>query len=168
MKRYASLISAVTALAIQALAPSAFAEKQQESGSFDVAYTTRNMQPISEGHILLLAESTGTNNGGAVDGFSVRVREMADLDSGNGTNNGYVFYARGDDLQVVRITGKVSTTMKEGHPNTTMAGTWEIVSGKGSLANKKGEGTFSGYFTAEDKYHIDWKGASEGAQSSAK
>ena len=167
MKRYTAFISGLAALALISLAPTAFAGIKQESGSFDVTYVKRDFQPIAEGHNLMLSESTGTNNGGSLDGFSVSVRESVDLDKGNGSNIGYVIFARGGDLQIVRINGKVTTTMKDGHTNTTLAGTWEAVDAKGSLAGTKGEGTFSGYFTAEDKYHIDWKGTSTKPQASA-
>jgi hypothetical protein len=167
MKRYTAFISGLAALALISLAPTAFAGIKQESGSFDVTYVKRDFQPISDGHNLMLSESTGTNNGGSLDGFSVSVRETVDLDKGNGSNSGYVIFARGDDLQIVRINGKVTTTMKEGHPNTALAGTWEVIDAKGRLAGTKSEGTFSGYFTAEDKYHIDWKGTSTKPQASA-
>ena len=49
-------------------------------------YAKRDFQPIAEGHNLMLGESTATNNGGSVDGFSVSVREIANLDKGNGSN----------------------------------------------------------------------------------
>ena len=34
-----------------------------------------------------------------------------------------------------------------------------VVNGKGALAETKGDGTYAGYFTAEDKYHVDWEGS---------
>ncbi len=56
---------------------------------------------------------------------------------------------------MVRFEGTVTTTMKDGKPNTTMNGTYAIVRATGALAGRAGEGTYAGYFTAEDKYRID-------------
>ena len=168
MKSNVALISGLTALALIIPAPSAFAGQKQESGSFDGAYVKREVQPIAEGHILMLDEATGTNKGGGrLDGFSVSCREIADLDKGNGPHSGYCLFAEGSDEQTVKFNGKVATEMKDGHPNTRMAGNWVVVSAAGTLTGSHGEGTYSGYFTAEDKYHIDWKGRLEGPAAMA-
>ena len=66
--------------------------------------------------------------------------------------------SKGSDQRVVGIEGAVTTTMKDGQPNTTVKGNWTIVGGKGSLAGQKGEGSYSGYFTSPDKFHVDWGG----------
>ena len=84
--------------------------------------------------------------------------EIADLRQGNGLHQGYVIYTNGSDQQIFKFDGKVKTTMKEGRPETTMQGKYVSVGGAGSLEGIDAEGTYTGYFTAEDKYHIDWKG----------
>ena len=134
--------------------------KVKDAGSIDAAYVKRDMQPIQEGHALLLTESNGTsaNPGGLVDGFSVSVREIGDLRQGNGPQQGYTIFIKGPDQEVVRFEGMVTTTMKDGKPNTTMKGTYAIVGGTGKLAGIEGGGTYTGYFTAEDKFRIDWEG----------
>jgi len=48
-----------------------------------------------------------------------------------------------------------------------LTGKWVVVSATGTLAGSKGEGTYAGYFTAEDKFHIDWKGSLEGPAAMA-
>jgi hypothetical protein len=48
--------------------------------------------------------------------------------------------------------------MKDDQPNTTMKGSYAVVSATGALAGSKGEGSYSGYFTAEDTFHVDWNG----------
>jgi len=117
----------------------------------------------------MLDEATGTNEGGGrLDGFSVSCNEIADLDKGNGTNSGYCLFAKGSDGQAVKFNGNVATEMKDGHPNTAVTGNWVVVSATGSLAGSRGEGTYTGYFTAEDKYHIDWKGSLEGPAATAR
>jgi hypothetical protein len=45
----------------------------------------------------------------------------------------------------------------DGKPNTAFNGTYTIAADEGTLGIK-GEGTYSGYFTAENKFHVDWKG----------
>jgi hypothetical protein len=85
-------------------------------------------------------------------------RQTADLRQGNGPQQGYVIFAKGPDQLIVGFEGKVTTTLKDGKPNTTMQGTYAIVSATGALAGSQGKGNYSGYFTAEDKYHVDWDG----------
>jgi hypothetical protein len=141
----------------------AVAEEIKDSGSFDASYTKRNTRPVpdQQGHMLLLTESSGTstNPGGAIDGFPTIVLELADLRQGNGPHQGYVIYRKGSDQEVVRFEGQVMTTMKDGHPNTKMKGKYEIVGGTGALSGIQGNGAYAGYFTAEDKYHVDWQGS---------
>jgi hypothetical protein len=154
----------LSSLAVLTFAPSgAFADdKIKDSGSYDGTYTKRELLPIpdQEGHALMLTESTGSavHPGGPLEGFSVVTREIADLRQGNGPHQGYVVFSKGDDQQVVRFEGTVTTTMKDGTPNTTMNGTYAIIGATGVLAGRAGEGTYAGYFTAEDKYQLNWDG----------
>jgi hypothetical protein len=85
-------------------------------------------------------------------------RTTADLRQGNGPQQGYLIFGKGSAQLIVRFEGKVTTTMKDGKPNPMMNGRYAIVSASGALAGTQGEGSYSGYFTAEDKYHIDWDG----------
>jgi len=141
----------------------AVAEEIKDSGSFDASYTKRDTRPVpdQQGHMLLLTESSGksTNPGGVIDGFPTTVLELADLRQGNGPHQGYVIYQKGSDQEVVRFEGQVTTTMKDGHPNTKMKGKYEIVGGTGALSGIQGNGAYAGYFTAEDTYHVDWQGS---------
>jgi hypothetical protein len=88
----------------------------------------------------------------------VTERQTADLHQGNGPQQGYVIFSKGPDQLIVRFEGNVTTTLNDGKPNTTMKGSYAIVSVTGVLAGMQGEGNYSGHFTAEDKYHIDWDG----------
>jgi hypothetical protein len=138
----------------------ALAESVKDTGSYDAAYTKKDMQPIQDGHALVLNEAKGTavQPGGPLDGFSVIERGIADLNQGNGPQQGYVIFSKGSDQQIVSYEGKVTTTMEDGRPNTTMKGQYTVVSATGALAGTQGEGSYSGHFTAEDKYQIDWEG----------
>ncbi|MGH6803566.1 MAG: hypothetical protein ACREC3_09395 [Methyloceanibacter sp.] len=155
--RSIALIAATTMLGLSPAG--ALADMVKDSGSIDAAYVKRDAQPISEGHVLVLSESSGTsaNPGGLVDGFSVSIRDVADLRQGNGPQQGYVIYTKGSERQVVRIDGTVTTTMKDDKPNTTFKGIYTIVAGDGTLG-VDGQGTYSGYYTAADKFHVDWEG----------
>jgi hypothetical protein len=151
------------ALAVFAMAPAtALADKIKDSGSFEATYVKRDMGPVpdQDGHVLLLTESKGTssNPGGLIDGFAASLYETADLRQGNGSQQGYAIYKKGADQQVVKFEGAVTTTMKDGKPNTTMKGTYVLAGGTGALAGIEGEGTYTGYFTAEDAFHVDWQG----------
>jgi hypothetical protein len=163
MSKLAQSFVLLSALAAIALAPSdALAGEVKDSGSMDLTYVKRDAQPIpdQEGHMLLLTESSGkaSNPSGLVDRFSVNIREIADLRQGNGPHQGYVIFSKGPDQEVVRFEGTISTTMKEGQPNTTMKGTYEIVSATGALTGAEGHGTYTGHFTSEDSFRVDWEG----------
>jgi hypothetical protein len=173
----ANLIKATVVLSTLAatglLSTAATAEQMRDAGSIEAKYVKRDVQPIpdQEGHILMLADAQGkaANPGGPLDGFSVSIRETLDLTQGTGPKNGYVIFTKGGDEQVVRIDGMVKTVMKDGKPSTTFEGKYEFVSGKGALAGATGSGTYSGHFTAEDAFHVEWQGhISKSAKSASK
>lgn len=160
-----SLLALALAAVIGLGAGDAFAGNAKASGAMDATYTQRQALPIgdAEGHVLMLMEATGTdvNTSGTayLDGFSFSIREIDDLRQGNGPHQGYVTFTNGADQQVVRIEGMITTTLnEEGEPSTTMKGEWVIIKGSGRYEGIKGDGTYAGYFTAEDKYHVDWEG----------
>lgn len=163
MTKLANMLVVMSAMAAIGFASTgALADSIKDTGSYEATYTKRDMQPIpdQEGHVLMLTDASGTvtSQGGAADGFSVIERGIADLTQGNGPQQGYVIFSKGPDQQFVRYEGNVTTTMKDGKPNTTMKGKYVFVGGSGALAGVEGEGTYSGYFIAEDKFHIDWDG----------
>jgi len=170
MTKLANTFVVLSALAAFGFASTGvLAESNKDTGSYTATYTKRDMQPIpdQEGHVLMLSDASGTvtSKGGPLDGFSMIERGMADLRQGNGPQQGYVIFSKGSDQQVVRFEGNVITTMKDGKPNTSMKGSYEIVAATGSLAGTKGAGTYTGYFTAEDTYNLDWDGISSGPAS---
>jgi hypothetical protein len=160
MHKFIGSIALIGSLAMIGLTPTgAFAGEVKDSGRIDAAYVKRDTQPISENHMLILSESGGTsaNPGGLVDNFSVSIKDVVDLRQGNGPQQGYVIYTKGSERQVVRIDGTVTTVMQDGQPKTTFKGKYTIAPGDGTLGIQ-GQGTYSGYFTAEDKFHVDWEG----------
>ena len=155
-----TFMRAIALIAVLAVSSTqALADMVKDCGSIDAAYFRRDAQPISEGHMLLLSESSGTsaNPGGLVDGFAVSIKDVVDLHQGNGTQHGYVIYIKGSERQVVKIDGAVTTVMQDGQPKSTFKGNYTVAAGDGTLGID-GEGTYSGYFTAEDKFHVDWEG----------
>lgn len=164
LSKLARSIVILTALTAAGLATTAaMAEKIKDEGSFEATYVKREALPVpdQEGHVLLQTEANGTsrNPGGLIDGFSTTAYEISDLRQGNGSHQGYVIFKKNADQQVVKFDGEVTTTMLDGQPKTTMKGKYIIVDGTGALASIEGEGTYAGYFTAEDTYHVDWEGS---------
>ena len=154
----------LTALAAAGLiSTNVSADKLKDSGSVDMAYVKRCGQPIpdQDDHMFVFHEGKGTstNKGGLVDGFSVRVLEIRDIRQGTGTQQGYVIYSKDSDQRVDRIEGIVTTIVKDGQPKTTFEGKWVIINGMGALAGIEGEGTYTGYLTVEDRFHVDWEGS---------
>lgn len=154
-----AVLAAVAALGLSA---NAMAETVKDTGSYEATYTKRDMQPIpdQEGHVLMLTEANGTakSPGGPLDGFEVIERQTSDLNQGNGPQQGYVIFSKGSDRLIVKFEGNVTTTLKDGQPNTTMKGSYAVIGAAGALAGSEGKGSYSGYFTAEDKYHLAWDG----------
>jgi len=162
LSKLARSLVILTALTVAGLVTTtALAERIKDEGSFDVTYVKHEALPVpdQEGHVLLQTESSGTssNPGGLIDGVATTVYEIADLRQGNGQHQGYVIFKKDTNQQVVKYDGTVTTTMQDGQPKTTMKGKYVIVDGTGALAGIEGEGTYAGYFTAEDKYHVDWE-----------
>jgi hypothetical protein len=169
MHTFIRSIALIAAVAVIGLGPTgAFADKVKDAGSIDGAYVKRDVQPISDGHMLVLSESNGTsdNPGGLVDGFSVSTRDVVDLRQGNGTQQGYVIYTKGSERQVVKIDGTVTTVMQDGQPKTTFKGKYTIAAGEGTLGIE-GAGSYSGYFKSENDYHVDWEGMRWGGKDKA-
>jgi hypothetical protein len=167
MTKLANMLVVLSAMAAIAFASTgALADSVKDTGAMENTYTKKEVQliPDQEGHELVLNEAKGIaiSQGGPLDGFSVIERGIADLRQGNGPQQGYVIFSKGSDQQIVRYEGNVTTTMKDGQPNTTMKGTYEIVAASGALAGTKGAGTYAGYFTAEGKYRVDWDGTRSG------
>jgi hypothetical protein len=151
----------------------ALAENMKDSGSIDATYAKRDVQPIPDhvGHVLMLTDAVGTSKNtagtGYLEGFSFDGREIMDLTQGNGPSQGYVTFSKGGDQQIVKISSIVTTIMKDGQPSTTLKGKWSIVKATGHLAGIQGDGTFAGYFTAKDKFHVDWEGWHSQPQANA-
>ena len=168
MMKLAHMLVIMSAMAAMGFAPTnALAESIKDTGGYNARYTKQDMQLISDqdGHVLMVTKASGiaTNPGGPLDGFSMTEHQIADLRQGNGPQQGYVIFGkgfdpRGKDWLLVRIEGNVTTTLADGQPNTTMKGRYAIVGASGVLAGMQGKGIYSGYFTAKNKYRIDWDG----------
>jgi hypothetical protein len=160
LMRSVALIAALSMIGLGSA--NALAESVKDTGGYNATYTKRDLQPIpdQDGHVLVLTESSGTatNPEGPLDGFSIIQQETADLRQGNGPQKGYVIFSKGADQLIVSFEGNVTTTLKDGQPNTTMKGSYAVISAAGALAGTQGEGIYSGYFNAEDKFHVDWDG----------
>ncbi len=155
----------LSALALIAVGSSdALAGNMKDTGSMDATYAKREALPIADrdGHVLMLSEAVGTDvntsQSAYLEGFAFSAREINDLTQGTGTQHGYVIFSKGDDSEVVKYDGNITTVMKDGHPATSFKGKWSAVNGTGRYAGIQGDGTYEGHFTAEDKWHVDWTG----------
>lgn len=135
------------------------------AGTFTMRYVTQEKLSIPDGagHVLLLTDARGTNrNSGPGDfmaGAQVAIREILDLAQGNGSSQGYVTLWQGADSTVVKINGKVTTTMSpDGSPRTTFTGSWTEVRGTGQYAGIQGGGTYRGAFSSPTDFTVDWTG----------
>jgi hypothetical protein len=135
------------------------------AGTFTMRYATQEKLSIPDGagHVLLLTEARGTNrNSGPTDfmsGAQVAIREILDLAQGNGASQGYVTLWQAADSTLVKISGRVTTTMSpQGSPRTTFAGTWSYVKGTGQHEGIQGRGTYKGGFTSPTEFTVDWQG----------
>jgi hypothetical protein len=138
----------------------------------DANYAKRDALPAGDqqGHVIMLTEAVATNQNTSgtefLDGFSVSVREIVDLAQGNGPSQGYVVFTNDSDEIVVRIKGMITTTLNDdGTPNTSFKGEWAYINGAGRYEGVAGDGTYAGYFTAEDQFHVDWKGWHSNAET---
>jgi hypothetical protein len=158
-----SFSSLIALAAAGLISTNASADKLKDSGSVEMTYVKHCGQPIpdQDDHTFVFheGEGTSTNKGGLVDGFAVRVWDITDSRQGRGTQHGYVIYSKGSDQRVDRIDGIVITIPKDGQPKTTFKGKWVTINGTGALEGIKGKGTYAGYFTADDRFHVDWEGS---------
>lgn len=165
MRFFTSIIAGAVAAFVALGADAAFAGAVKVSGSFENTIVSKHAMPAGDrdGHVMLFTEAQGrntdTSNTGFLDGASASVREFADLVQGNGKNEGYVVVRKGEDATFADIKGTVMTTTNDdGTPNIRFKGTWRYIGGTGRYDGIEGEGTYSGYYTSETTYHVDWEG----------
>jgi hypothetical protein len=162
-------IQSLPALAVAVLvglgSSHSLAGNMMDSGAMDMGYVKREALPAGdrEGHVIMLAEAVGVHQNTArsayLEGFDVSIRETAELWQGNGPHRGYVVFTKGADRCVVTFDGQVTTTLNEdGTPDTRFKGRWAAIHGAGQYAGIQGDGVYAGYFTAEDKFQVDWEG----------
>jgi hypothetical protein len=143
-----------------------YAAATEISGNFQQEYVQQNVLniPETQHHLLLLVQSNGKNKDtsgtGFMEGADVNIQELIELNMGNGSNSGYVTQSmpNGDNV-IIKISGNVSTVMSDkGTPNTNISGSWEFHKGTGKYEGISGSGSYTGYFTSEKNFVVDWQG----------
>ncbi len=168
MKSYSlfkTMMMVITILSIGLGTTMSMAASTKIAGQFKQKYTKQEVLPVpqAEGHILMLTETQGsnTNRGQSdyMDSAQIVLREIVDLEQGNGSHSGYVIEtsSNGDEV-IAKFSGQITTVMVEGKPNTTMKGSWSKIRGTGEYEGIKGSGTYDGHFISENEYVIDWNG----------
>ena len=171
-------VGALPALAISLLNPSAHVpvapKTLQVGGTFTMTYTQFNPVPVgdAEGHVLISNHATGTNRSTGRDRYMDRVEvantETSDLTQGNGPHQGYVIFSSGGERTINKWQGKITTVLgADKQPVTTFQGSWTPVSGTGSYAGLKGQGTYQGRMTGKNTYVVEWKGEIEVEQAAS-
>lgn len=130
------------------------------NGKFSTTLVSQNVLPIDErGHILRLAEATGINKGGFLDGWTANNKEIDDLTQGNGTQSGHLVFTKEAESVSVAWHGSITTVLGENkQPITTFNGKWSFSGGTASNSGIQGGGTYKGYFTSETEYTVEWIG----------
>ena len=164
-------IALIAAMAMIGLSPAgALADMVKDSGSLDATFVKREMQPIpdQDGHVLDPDRSCRNQHQSQADCLTdsqVSVRELVDLRQGNGPQQGYVIYSKGAD-QAGRQDRRHGDDDHEGWPaEHDLQGQLGYRRGAGALTGVEGSGTYTGYFTAADKFHVDWEGTRTEAES---
>ena len=146
-------------------APMVSADTNKISGKASMTYTTKEVVPIgdTEGHILMLGITSGTNsNTGSsdfMDGATATTLSTADLMKGNGPQTGYFTLSKDGNETVAKYSGTIKTVLSpDGKPLTSFSGAWKYFKCKGVYEGCSGKGTYQGYYAAENEYIVEYQG----------
>ena len=135
------------------------------SGKFSATYTQMDSVVVGDemGHLLTLSASEGDNVStaeyGFMDGAKVTNTGYYDLVMGNGTQQGYIKLAAGEDMAFASWEGKVTTVLDTaGTPVSSFEGTFTYIKGSGKFEGIKGGGTYTGGLTSMTGYAVEWQG----------
>jgi hypothetical protein len=135
------------------------------SGSFTLTHVNpvvaRGMN--ANGFSIFISTASGSNKntdgGKYLSGARVLNVDTASMVNGNGTHSGNATFTEGTSKVVKQFTGKTTTKMVNGKPESTFKGTWKVLSGTGKYAGLTGSGTYAGRFETATKYSVEWKGS---------
>jgi hypothetical protein len=147
------------------IATMANAGSNEMSGKATMTYSKKEVVPIgdTEGHILMLAVSSGLNsntgNSDFMEGATATTRSTADLTKGNGPQAGYFTLSKDGNETVAKYEGIIKTVLSpEKKPMTSFSGKWKYVKCAGIYEGCTGEGTYQGHFISENDYVVEYKG----------
>jgi hypothetical protein len=162
--RLLAVLTAFTFVA-GAYAATAVAGVNAMSGKTKLTYTKNEVVPVgdTEGHVLMLTESSGPNSStgdwGFMDGATGTSHSQLDLTKGSGTQTGYFSLSQEGSKTVAKYSGTVKTVLSpEGKPLTTFSGEWKYVKCAGKYEGCAGQGIYHGYFTSETESVVQFKG----------
>jgi len=140
-------------------------QKTKVAGKMTAAYTKQEIIDVgdTEGHIISLSESEGTNVGTGKPEFMENAQVInlstVDLVKGTGPQHGYIKFVKKGDTCFAKWEGKVTTTLStDSTPITTFEGTFSWIKGTGQLANIQGSGTYKGKYISKTIYTVEWEG----------
>jgi hypothetical protein len=162
------LLSLTVAASVASIGAPTFAGDALRSGEWTAEFTKQETRPLGgPEHVIVAGVATGTNKSTGSkafgDGAQVLISDTAELNQGNGTQNGY-FTAVDDKGSITSsYTGRVTTKMVDGQPRTTSEGTWHHVSGTGAYADVRETGRYSFTMTSPTAMRGEWVEATEAA-----
>jgi hypothetical protein len=134
------------------------------SGSITLSYTAA---PVAKGMnanglSVFVSNASGTNQNTGETKYLAGARvtnvDTAAMVNGNGTHSGLVTFTEGTSKVVKRFSGTTTTKMAGDKPESTIKGSWTIMSGTGKYAGITGSGTYAGRFETSTRYKVEWKG----------
>lgn len=155
------LISLTFAAAGVLVGVPAVADDASHAGEWTAEFTKREAQPLGgPDHVIIAGVATGTNKSTGSephgDGAQVLISDTAELNQGNGPQNGYFTLVDDKGSITSGYTGRVTTKMVDGQPRTTSEGTWRHVSGTGAYANVRETGRYSFTMTSPTAMRGEW------------
>lgn len=162
------LLSLTVAASVASIGAPAVAGDALHSGEWTAEFTKREVRPLGgPDHIVVAGVAAGTNKSTGSeahgDGGQVLISDTAELNQGNGPQNGYFTLVDDKGSLTSAYTGRITTKMVEGQPRTSSEGTWRHVSGTGAYANIRESGRYNFNMTSPAAMRGEWVEADKAA-----
>ena len=140
-------------------------QKTKIAGKMTCAYVMQKKLDVgdTEGHVISLAQSEGTNvstgENEFMDGARIVNMSFSDVIKGNGPHQGYLKHEKNGNSTFTGWNGKITTIFSdEGTPIITFEGIFTYIRGTGKFEGIQGSGTYKGRFISEKEYTVEWEG----------
>ena len=159
----------LSAAAFAALTLPAAAGDALHAGSWTATITKQEVRPLGQDHIILTQMATGSNKSTGTeprgDGAQALMAETVELKQGSGPQNGQFTLVDAKGSLTARYTGRVTTRMVDGKPETTGQGTWTHISSTGDYASVQETGSYAFTMTSASEMVGTWQADAGAAKS---